>query len=234
MHQLPLAVGRDRLHERIGHRNREIEVAQVAAILGVNERFDVGMITAQHPHLRSAAGTRRLDGFAGLVEHAHVGERPAGTAVGAPDVCALRPDAREVIPHAAAAPHGLGGLVERGVDADLVAVVGDAVAYRLHKAVDQGGLELGAGGGIDATAENEPVVLGAVEGFLPRRALLRPFDRRQRTRHPAPNVIDGALVALGILFEKNLLGDCLGREAQPRRVVLRRLHSFSFIGYPVA
>ena len=212
MHEFPLAVGAHRLHERIGRGDREIEVAQVAVILGVNERLHVGMIAAQHAHLRPAARAGRLDGLARLVEHPHVGKRPAGAAVGAPDVRALRPDAREVIAHAAAAPHGLGGLVERRIDADFVAVVGDAVADRLHEAVDQRGLELGAGGGIDAAAENESVHLRAVEGFLPRRALLRPFDRGERTRHSAPYFIDGTLVAFRILFEEDLLGDGLRRQ----------------------
>jgi hypothetical protein len=73
MHELPCLIGDDGLHERIGGGHREIEVAQVAAILGVNERLHVGMIAAQHAHLRAAAGARRLDGFAGLVEHPHVG-----------------------------------------------------------------------------------------------------------------------------------------------------------------
>ena len=76
----------------------------------------------------------------------------------------------------------------------------------------QSGLELGAGGGIDAAAQNEPIHLRAVEGFLPCRTLLRRFDRCQRARHPASHFVDGALVALGVFFEKDFLGNGLRRD----------------------
>src|SRR5207244_5555177 len=110
-----------------GGGDREIEVAQGAAILGVNERLHVRVIATEHGHLRPAPGSRRLDGFARLVEHTHVGEWPAGAAVGAPDVRSLRPDAGEVVADAAAPPHRLRSLVERRIDADLIALVRDAV-----------------------------------------------------------------------------------------------------------
>src|ERR1022692_4874152 len=116
----------------------------------------------------------------------------------------LRPDARKVIANAAATPHGFGGLVQCGIDTNLSIVVRDAVSYRLHKAIDQGRLQLGAGRGIDATAEDQTTHLRAIEGFLPYRALLRQFDRRERARHTATYVVDGELATLGIFFEKNL------------------------------
>src|SRR5450756_240084 len=145
------------------------------------------MITAQYAHLRPAAGAGRLHGFARLVEDAHIGQRSAGAAVGTLDVCTLRPNAREVIAHAPTAPHGFGGLVQCGINTDLTALVGDAVADRLYKAVDQGGLQLGAGRGIDATAEDQSTHLRAIEGFLPYPALLRlsliHISEPTKTRH---------------------------------------------------
>src|ERR1019366_3644958 len=106
-------------------------------------------------------------------------------AVGPLDVCTLRPNAREVIAHAPTAPHGFGGLIQCGIDANLSIIVGDAVSYRLHKAIDQGGLELGTGRGIDAATENHSTHLRAIEGFLPYCALLRQFNRRESARHAA-------------------------------------------------
>src|SRR5271157_1472476 len=105
---------------------------------------------------------------------------------------AARADAGEVVAHAAATAHGFRSLVEGRVDADLVAVVRDAVADRLHEAVDQGGLELGPGRGIDATAEYEPVHLGAIEDLLPACLLLRLFDRSERARHAAAHGVGRA------------------------------------------
>ena len=72
--------------------------------------------------------------------------------MGAFDLRATRADTREVVAHATAAPHGLGRLAQRFVNAGVAALVHalDAVTHGLHEAVDQGGLDVGAGGTHDA------------------------------------------------------------------------------------
>src|SRR6516165_9478889 len=112
------------------------------------------MITAQHRHLRTAPRAGRLDRLAGFVEHAHVRERSARAAMRALNVRALRPDAREVVADASAAPHRLRRLVERSVDADLAIIAGDRITDRRHEAVDQCRLELGFFLNDTATTEN--------------------------------------------------------------------------------
>jgi hypothetical protein len=104
---------------KVGDGDRDVEVGQVAVVLGVDEDFDVRMVAAQHAHLRATAGAGRFDGFARAVEDAHVGDRAGSARLRALDLRALRPDRREVVADAAAAAHGFGGFGERAVDAGL-------------------------------------------------------------------------------------------------------------------
>src|SRR6185437_5135620 len=98
---------------------------------------------------------------------AHVRDRSARAAVGAANVRSTRTNTREVVADAAAAAHRLRRLLQRDVDADAAGVAGNAVADRLHEAVDERRLEVGARCGIDAAAEDEAVLLCAVERLLP-------------------------------------------------------------------
>jgi hypothetical protein len=90
VHQFDLAVGLHGLHEGVGHADADVEVLQVAAVLGVDELLDVGVVAAQHAHLRATAGTGAFHGFAAAVEHAHVADRPRGIAAAC---CRPRPRA---------------------------------------------------------------------------------------------------------------------------------------------
>ena len=55
--KLELAVGLDRFHERIGHADRDVEVVELAGLaFGRDEFHDVGVVAAQHAHLRAAPG----------------------------------------------------------------------------------------------------------------------------------------------------------------------------------
>ena len=55
----PVAVGLDRAHERVGHRDADVEVAQIAVVLGVDEVLDVRVVAAQYrPSARRAASRR--------------------------------------------------------------------------------------------------------------------------------------------------------------------------------
>ena len=82
--QFDFAIGLDGLHEGIGDADRDVEVGQVAVVLGVDEVLDVRMVAAQHAHLGAAAAAGGFDGLAGTVEHAHVGDRAARRATGCP------------------------------------------------------------------------------------------------------------------------------------------------------
>ncbi len=220
VHQLDLAVFLHRAHERIGHTDRDVEVAQLALVLGVDEVLHVGVVAAQHAHLRAAPAARALHRFAAAVEHAHVAHRTRRARLRGADPGTLGPDAREVVAHAAAAAHGLGGFGERGVDAGVALFRrGDRIAHRLHEAVDQGGAERGAGGRIDAAGGDEAAALRIEEARFPQRAQRRRLDRGERTRDARTHVVDAALVAFGVLLQQHLVAD--GLFGQRDRSALR-------------
>ena len=64
MHQFPIGIGLHRLHEGVGYADGNIEIAQIALILGVNEFLNIRMIAVQNAHLRTATRAGRLDRFA--------------------------------------------------------------------------------------------------------------------------------------------------------------------------
>jgi hypothetical protein len=74
----------NRSHEFIGDADRDVEVGEVALVLGVDEVLDVRVVAAQHAHLRAAARARRFHRLAGAVEDAHVGHRAAGARAACP------------------------------------------------------------------------------------------------------------------------------------------------------
>ena len=78
MDEFDIRVSIDRFHEAVGHADRDVEIGQVAMVLGVNEILDIRMVAAQHAHLGAAAGAGGFDGLAGAVEDAHVGDRAGG------------------------------------------------------------------------------------------------------------------------------------------------------------
>jgi len=75
VYEFDIAIGFDGFHERVGDADRDVEVGQVAVVLGVDEDFDVRVVAAQHAHLRAATGAGGFNGLARAVEHAHVGNR---------------------------------------------------------------------------------------------------------------------------------------------------------------
>ena len=210
VHQFDLAALLHRAHEGVGHAHRDVEVLQVAGVLGVDEEFDVGVVAAQHAHLRATPAAGRFDGLAAAVEDTHVAQRPRRAAARAADPRALGPDAREVVTHAAAAAHRLGGLGQRGVDAG-VAVVdrGDRIAHRLHEAVDQRGRQVGAGGGVDAPGRHEAAPLRIDEARFPAGALGWRLHRGQGAGHAQSHGFDGVFFAFGVLFDQHLAADRL-------------------------
>ena len=109
VHELERQILLHREHEFVGDAHRDVEVGEIARVLGVDEFLDVRVIAAQHPHLRAAPRARRLHRLAGAVEDAHVGHRPARPRARAFYFRAFRPDGGEVVAHAAAAAHGLRG-----------------------------------------------------------------------------------------------------------------------------
>ena len=111
---------------------------------------------------------------------------------------AARADAREVVAHAAAAPHGLGGFAQRFVDAGEAFVVAalDAVAHRLHEAVDQRGVQLGAGGAHDAAGADGARVQVLEEALLPLGAAVLRLDAGQRLRDALEQVLLGLLAGV--------------------------------------
>ena len=92
MRQFDVAIGFHRLHEGVGDADRDVEVGQIAGILGMDEFFDVRMVATQYAHLRAAAAAGGFDRLAGAVEDAHVGDRSGGARLRALDVSPDRTD----------------------------------------------------------------------------------------------------------------------------------------------
>ena len=115
---------------------------------------------------------------------------------------------------------------QRGVDAGLaVDRLDDRVADRLHEAVDQGGLEVGAGGGVDAAGRDEAVFLRPQEARFPVGAVLLLLDLGEGTGDALAHVVDVGFLALGVLLDQHLAGDFLlgeGGELRWRRDVGQR------------
>jgi hypothetical protein len=215
--QLDLGVGFDGFHEGVGDGDRDVEVGQVAVILGVDEDFDVRMVAAQDTHLGTTPGAGRFDGLARAVEDAHVGDRSRGARLRALDQRADRPDRREIVADAAAAAHGFGGFGEGAVDAGFAVDDFDhRVADRLHEAVDQRRRERRAGGRVDAPGGDEAVFLRPQKARLPLRALLFLLVGGERPGDPATHVMHRGFIALGILFDQHLGGDFLFGEWRDR------------------
>ena len=216
VHQLDFGVVLDRPHESVGHADRDVKVGEVAPVLGVDEFLDVGMIAAQHAHLRAAARPGRFHRLARAVEHAHIRHGAARARARAPHLCALGADRGEVVADPAAAAHGLGGFLQGGVDAGLaVHDLRDRVAHRLHEAVDERGLHRNAGGGVDAAGGDEAGLHRLVEARLPVGTLVLALGRGEGARHASPHVPDRLLLILGVFLEQrfaadHLLGNGLG------------------------
>ena len=73
MHQLEVGVIFYRLHERISHAHRDVEIIQLAALLfGGDEFFDIGMADVQDSHLRATTRAGGFDRFARAIKYPHI------------------------------------------------------------------------------------------------------------------------------------------------------------------
>ena len=214
MHQFKFLIFFNRLHQGIGDPDGDVEVAQVALILGADEFLDVGMVAAQYAHLRAAPRACRFNCFAGAVEHAHVGDRPAGAGVGAFDLSAFGADGRKIIAHSAAAPHGFGGLLQGIVNAGFaVRDAGNRIAHRLHETVDQRCLHFQASRRVDAPGGDEAVFLCREKDLLPMGALIGGFGQRESARHAAAHVLNAGFVGFGVFFQQDFDAYFLGHDS---------------------
>ena len=140
---------------------------------------------------------------------------------------AARTDQGEVITDAATAAHGFGGFHQCDVDAGLaVDHVRDRIADRLHEAIDQRCLQIGAGGRIDAPARNEAATQRMKELGFPVRLVL--FDCGQCLGHTLSYLVDRLLTALGVFFKQYIYADLLIRYCQHRVV---EFHIFGLPGF---
>ena len=138
-----------------------------------------------------------------------------------------RPDGGEVVADTAAASHGLGRFGQGGVDArTVIHHLGDGVAHRLHKAIDEGCRQLRASGGIDAPGRHEASFQGVGKAFLPQRTLVFGLALRQRMRHPGMHFARAGLIALGVFLQQHFARDWLLAQGPG---ALRRLVSLGLI-----
>ena len=109
--------------------------------------------------------------------------------------------------------HRFSGLGKRGINAGFaIDILDDGVANRLHEAVDQRCLEVGAGGGIDTAGRNETVFLGPQELGFPLGTISFLLDLGQRIGNAATHVVNIGFLALGVLFNKYFGGNFLLRQ----------------------
>src|SRR5690606_20357089 len=113
----------------------------------------------------------------------------------------------------AAATHGLGGLGQRVVDADLAVLATDAVVDRLDEAVDQGGDEIGPRGRVDPPAGDEAGGQRLAEFVRPAGAGRNRLGRRQRARDPLADFVDAAFAGFRVFLEQDIGRDRLRRKA---------------------
>ncbi|KFB72702.1 MAG: hypothetical protein AW09_002107 [Candidatus Accumulibacter phosphatis] len=216
--QFDFGVGFDGLHESVTDGDRDVEVGEVAVILGMDEDLDIRVIAAQHAHLRTAAGACGFNGLARAVENAHVGHRSGSARLRALDQRADRADRREVVTDATATPHGFGGFGQGAVDAGLAIDDFDhRIADRLHEAVDQRRRERRAGGRVDASGGDEAVLLRPQEASFPVRALLFFLGSGKGAGDAATNIVNRGFMALGVLFDEHFGGDFLLGKWHDRR-----------------
>ena len=187
-HQVPVAVGLHRGHERVGRQHGQVEVAQPPGLaLGGDEVGDVRVVAAQGGHHGAAPGARGHDGAAHGVPHVHERQRAGGVGPHPAHRGAPGPQGGEVVADAAALLHGQGGLAQMVEDA--AEVVGD-VAH--DEAVEQRHPAPGTGPRQDAAGRQEPEVLQRlVERLLPGARI--GLGRGQGTRDPAPGVLHRAV-----------------------------------------
>jgi hypothetical protein len=210
VHQFHLAIVLHRHHELVGDAHRDVEIGEVALVLGADEVLDVRVVAAQHAHLRAAARAGRFHRLARAVEDTHVGKRAARARARALHFGAFGSNRGEVVADAAAAPHGFGGFLQRGVDARAALHhLADGVADRLHEAVDQGGLQVHAGGGVDAAGRYEAFFLRLQEAALPLGAVGFALDLGEGARYAAADLGDALLAVLGVLLEQRVPADVL-------------------------
>ncbi len=210
MGQFDLGIVGDRLHETVGHGDGDIEVGQVALVLGVDKQFDVGVVAAQNAHLCAAPGTGGFHGFTRAVEDPHVRYGARGTRLRPFDLRALWPDRGKIVAHATAASHGLGGFRQGAVDArPAVDDFDDGIAHRLHKTVDQSGRQGGAGGRVDPAGRNEAVLLRPQKALFPLGAMLLLFVGSERLGNAATHIVNVCFRPLGVFLDKDLGGDFL-------------------------
>ena len=220
MHQVPGLVVLQRLHKSVRHADRDVEVVPAPRLaLGRDEFQHVRVVDAQHAHLRAAPRTRALDRGAGMVEHVHVAARTRGQRSHGLDLGAAWPDVRKVIADAAAPAHRLGGFAQRFVDARVARVVEalDAVAHRLHEAVDERGLDVGPGRAHDAARADRAGAQVLQKQGLVAGPLCLGFDRRQGSRDTQENILGRAFVALQVLLAQHILADGLGLDGRQGR-----------------
>ena len=216
MHKLKTGIGIDRGHERIGNADRNVEIVQPPGFgLGADELGNIGVVAAQHPHLRPAPRARTFHRGARLVEHMHIADRAGGRRIRALHPRALGADRAEIIADPAATAHGFRRHAQGMVNADLaIDRVGNTVAHRLHETVDQRDIgNIGARRRIDPPAGNEPRIQRRPEHRLPLRGVS--FNRRQGPRHAAANRIDHCFAVqrllgpLGIFLTQHIKRDRL-------------------------
>ena len=212
VHQLPGGVLHHGLHEFVGHAHRHVEIVPASrGALGGDEVEHVGMVDAQHAHLRATARTGALHGGAGLVEHVDVAARPRGQRARSAHARAARADAREVVAHAAAAAHGFSRLAQGFVDAGIARIVHalDAIAHGLNEAVDERCLDVGARGAHDAAGADGAGLQVREEFGLPLSAAVFGLDRGQGARHARVELLDAGLARLEVFFAQHIQADGL-------------------------
>ena len=212
VHQFPLGIVLHGLHEGIAHAHRDVEVVPAPGrALGGDELEHIGVVDAQHAHLRATARARAFNGRAALVKHVDVAARAAGDGMRALDFSALGADAAKVVTHTAAPTHGFGRLAQCLVNTRVAFAIHalNGIAHRLHEAVDEGSLNVGAACAHDAPRANGPCAQIGKKFLLPLGSQLGLFGAGQRAGNALVKLLDIGLARLQIFFAQHIAADGL-------------------------
>ena len=118
-------VALDLLHEFFGNGDRDVKIRYVpVGLFALYEVEDIGMVDAQYPHIRAAAGPALFDGMRGRVKDFHKRYRPARDTAGRLYHAVRRAQSRERKTGAAAGTMDQSGILYR-------------LEYRLHRVLDR-------------------------------------------------------------------------------------------------
>ena len=130
---------------------------------------------------------------------------------------ATRANARKIVAHTPTAAHGLGRLTQRLINTGVTVLVAalNAVAHRLHEAIDERGLDARARRAHDASGTNGASSQMLAKTRCPQGALLGCLGVGYGARHAVEQIVHALLAGFEVFFAQHVQTDRLrGQRGQ--------------------